>query len=82
MGGWISDCLFILISIGSLKKQNRLVLRQTVFCWADWISGCRLSHHNRQPENPPPIFRLPISLYHHALITCKGNHHVLHQRQP
>ena len=30
--------------IGSLKMQNRLVLRQTVFCWMDWffrlLLGC------------------------------------------
>ncbi|MDO4657425.1 MAG: hypothetical protein Q4A85_06295 [Kingella sp. (in: b-proteobacteria)] len=38
--------------IGSLKMQNRLVLRQTVFCWMDWVSGCFWGVTSvRQPEN-------------------------------
>ena len=40
--------------IGSLKMQNRLVLRQTVFCWMDWVSGC-LTHHIRLMLLPFPL---------------------------
>ena len=40
--------------IGSLKMQNRLVLRQTVFCWMDWVSGC-LTHHIRLILLPFPL---------------------------
>ena len=40
--------------VGSLKMQNRLVLRQTVFCWIDWVSGC-LTHHIRLMLLPFPL---------------------------
>ena len=40
--------------MGSLKKQNRLALCQTVFYWIDSFSGC-LTLHNCLMLLPPPL---------------------------
>ena len=52
-GNWgrVSGCARgVFAWLGSLKNKNRLLLRQTVFCWMDFQAAFGMRNTIRQPE--------------------------------